>query len=157
MEGESGYFIEYHLGKIYDEYITFVIDDIKKKAKLGVLLNSQIWHNKPEILKEYIELTYIMINLGIESKIDDTLDIDKQLDKMREITKNYKTESDNSCEKYKDDKDNNIIKNNNIQELFKKRKANLFSQRKNKNNQKINEEKRLNLEEYILKYGYYKK
>ena len=157
LEGESGYFIEYHLGKIYDEYITFIIDDIKKKAKLGVLLNSQIWHNKPEILKEYIELTYIMINLGIESKIDDTLDIDKQLDKMREITKNYKTESDNSCEKYKDDKDNNIIKNNNIQELFKKRKANLFSQRKNKNNQKINEEKRLNLEEYILKYGYYKK
>ena len=41
IKGESGYYLEYYLGKIYDVHTCFIIDLIEDKTNLGILMDSK--------------------------------------------------------------------------------------------------------------------
>ena len=87
LEGDSGYFLEYFFGKVYDEYITELIDKIQNKTSLGVLLNSKLWHTDNNILIEYVKLKYYFINkyTSEELKVDEDLNIDGQIKEIKII------------------------------------------------------------------------
>ena len=150
IEGESGYFIEYFLGTIDDEYTSFLIDEIKNKTNLGLLLDSKLWHKELPILREYVELKYIILNNYQDITIDNKLDIYHQIDIMKKIIdeNNIKNEINNKIEdKFKE-----------LEQILKNKKNNIILKKQilNENEPKKKNE-RLKFREYIFNYGFYKK
>ena len=162
IDGESGYFLEYHLGKIHDIYTCFIIDDIEDETYLGVLLDSKLWHKELPILNKYVELKYIILKNYKEIIIDDTLDINQQISLMKNIIDKdkdkIKNEKSLDKEQSEEELDKKIIeKFKDIKLEPKKRKSNIFFKKHSKNNQNLDEEEHLNLRDYLFKYGFYKK
>ena len=162
IDGESGYFLEYHLGKIHDIYTCFIIDDIEDETYLGVLLDSKLWHKELPILNKYVELKYIILKNYKEIIIDDTLDINQQISLMKNIIDKDKDKIKNEKSLVKEQSEEELDKK--IIEKFKdiklepkKRKSNIFFKKHSKNNQNLDEEEHLNLRDYLFKYGFYKK
>ena len=81
--GDSGYFIEFFLGKINGIYTLSVIDTIENKTYLSVLLNAKLWHKELSIFKEYIKLKAIFINLFPKIAIDNKLNVYDQITFMK--------------------------------------------------------------------------
>ena len=161
IKGESGYFLEYYMGKIEDKYTTFIIDEIKNKTRLGILLDTKLWHKELQTLIEYVKLKYLIIIGYKEDNINNELDIHQQINKMKEFIKDYEMKFDKSSisvsnEKELDDKINEKFKDLQL----KKRKAKIISDNNNKQdkNKKIKKgNEKLNLREHLRKYGYLKK
>lgn len=78
--GDSGYLFEYFFGKIGNNYTMRVIDLLENEFKLGVLLDSKLWHNNISDLNEYIELLYIVHKYyNDEIKINANSNINEQI------------------------------------------------------------------------------
>ena len=154
--GESGYFIEYHLGKINDFYTFDIIDLIEDKTNLSVLLDAKFWHKDISVLQEYVKLKYIMIYKYNIKNIDNKLNIYEQIKKMKDIIANDNDEDNN------DDKSQVINKNELNDKInkrfnectYKNRKKRLFSEaiQKKKENRPIK-----NIKKTYLFNGFYKK
>ena len=154
--GESGYFIEYHLGKINDFYTFDIIDLIEDKTNLSVLLDAKFWHKDISVLQEYVKLKYIMIYKYNIKIIDNKLNIYEQIKKMKDIIANDNDEDNN------DDKSQVINKNELNDKInkrfnectYKNRKKRLFSEaiQKKKENRPIK-----NIKKTYLFNGFYKK
>ena len=161
IKGESGYFLEYFLGKIHDIYTCFIIDDIEDETNLGVLLDSKLWHKELPILNKYVELKYIIIKNYKGIIIDDTLNINQQINVMKNIIDKdqMKNENPNDKKQNEEELDNKIVeKFKDIKLEPKKRKSIIFFKKHNKTNQNLDEEEgHLNLRDYLFKYGFYKK
>ena len=161
MEGESGYFIEYFLGTIDDEYTSFLIDEIKNKTNLGLLLDSKLWHKELPILREYVELKYIILNNYKDITIDNKLDIYHQIDIMKKIIDENNIKNDESSKQIpsENETDNKIEgKFKDLKQLLKNRKNNMILKKQILNENKPKEKnEHLNFREYIFKYGFYKK
>lgn len=82
--GDSGYFLEYFLGKIGKEYILSIIDIIERKEDLSKLLIPELWHKDNQTFEEYIKLMFIKFQLLPETDIDD---IDNKEDIKSQIKK----------------------------------------------------------------------
>ena len=161
IEGESGYFIEYFLGTIDDEYTSFLIDEIKNKTNLGLLLDSKLWHKELPILREYVELKYIILNNYKDITIYNKLDIYHQIDIMKKIIDENNIKNDESSKQIpsENETDNKIEgKFKDLKQLLKNRKNNMILKKQILNENKPKEKnERLNFREYIFKYGFYKK
>ena len=83
FKGDSGYFIEYFLGKINNEYTIVVIDSMEKLTNLSKLLNPILWHKDISTFKEYLKLMYIYSDLFHGKNIDNNLTIFKQIEVMK--------------------------------------------------------------------------
>ena len=154
--GESGYFVEYYLGKIEENYTCFILDYIEDKTNLGVLLDAKIWHKELSTFNEYVALKCIMSDSYKEVKIDNSLDIYEQIKKMKQIIdKDIKKDYKDSQPTEQNKIDNEIFEKFN--DIIKKRKSSIFTKNTNTENKKIVKDKYLNLREYIFKYGFYKK
>ena len=149
------------MGKIEDKYTTFIIDEIKNKTRLGILLDTKLWHKELQTLIEYVKLKYLIIIGYKEDNINNESDIHQQINKMKEFIKDYEMKFDKSSisvsnEKELDDKINEKFKDLQL----KKRKAKIISDNNNKQdkNKKIKKgNEKLNLREHLRKYGYLKK
>ena len=84
FKGDSGYFIEYFMGKINNEYTIGVINTIIKFTNLSKLLNPKLWHKKFFIIKEYLKLKSIFLDLFPLNKIDNDFTIYEQIELMKE-------------------------------------------------------------------------
>ena len=159
-KGESGYFLEYYLGKIYDKYTSFILDDIEDETNLAVLLNTKLWHENLSKLIKYVELKYIFFKSYKNIIIDDNLDIDQQINQMQEIIyKNKKENNKNSEPAQQEEELENEIKEKFkliISQELKKRKSHI-DKSKSTLEKTTNEDEHLNLKEYLLRYGFYKK
>ena len=118
--GDSGYFLEYYFGKINNEYIVDIIDELEDKINLGVLLDNKLWHNKIDIFKEYITLKKYIHDNNIELIINENNNIFEQIQEIKKFiseNKNYIKNSNFIID--------NKIKNNffieNKDELFNKK------------------------------------
>lgn len=78
--GDSGYFLEYYLGKIDDSYTMKKLDMIENQCNLSSLLQPSLWHENLPMLKEYIKL-----NEEIISKYKGKVTINKELDLKNQI------------------------------------------------------------------------
>ena len=83
IKGDSGYFIEYFLGTINGEYMIAIIDNIENKTNLCKLLDHKLWHQKISILKEYVKLKSIFLDLYPEIIINNNLTIYEQIELMK--------------------------------------------------------------------------
>ena len=87
--GDSGYFLEFFFGTIGNENVIDVIDEIKDKTNLGILLNVELWNKNISHLRQYIELKYEFIQKSLDqNQIDLNNDIFKQIDQMEDILSN---------------------------------------------------------------------
>ena len=121
--GDSGYFIEYFLGKIEDYNVLSLIDFIENKTNLSELLDTELWHKKNEIFKEYIKLKVIYVDLfpmernEAYSNISDTIKFMKST-----ILKKLNEKNDNKDKNKTEDEINSLIKKtfkNSVQNLEK--------------------------------------
>lgn len=119
--GDSGYFIEFFLGKINGIYTLSVIDTIENKTYLSVLLNAKLWHKELSIFKQYIKLKAIFINLFPKIVIDNKLNVYDQITFMKS-----KIESDEE----KDEINSNKLIINTIDKKFDDSLKNLLKKRK---------------------------
>ena len=94
IKGDSGYLLEFFLGKIGEEYTLSLIDSIETKTDLSVLLDPMLWHKNLTKLQEYVKLMFIIINLYTDDlvKIDAKLNIDDQIKAMKKILYQKKME-----------------------------------------------------------------
>ena len=140
-KGDSGYFIEYFLGKINNEYTLCVIDMIEKKTNLAKLLDTKFWHKEISTFKEYIKyksVYYKYINEDEDFSKISILD-EIQLIKKRLIEKNIKIEVDALNDEVEDT--NELTKK--VDKLF----DNIWKNRKNiiKDEKKNGTEKKKNI------------
>ena len=130
FEGESGFFLEYFLGKIGKEFTLTLIDAIENSVDLRKLLDPKLWHSNLKTLQEYIKLMVIIKNSIPEIKIvelDEKLGIEEQITALKSKIIEQKKKNENEKDKSKnfneaeiDKKINEIFED--IVEKFKKRK-----------------------------------
>ena len=138
MNGETGYFLEFFFGKILNKYTIELMDQlIKEKVDLSVLLNTNLWHKKIELLNEYVKLKYFIVNKYKNDRIDfeklKNFNIYEQIKEMKELI--IKKEGSNDIEKiikkfFMSDDDNsirnNIIMKNEPKNTISKYKINRY-------------------------------
>ena len=122
LKGDSGYFIEYFLGKINNEYTLAVIDTIEKYTNLSKLLNPILWHKDFSTFKEYLKLKSICLELFKENNINNNDPIEKQIELMKkEINGEGKEIEDKKIEDKKSNEKDGVKREENekIDNLFK--------------------------------------
>ena len=178
FKGDSGYFIEYFLGKINDEYTIYVIDNIEEDTNLSRLLDPKFWHKEISILKEYLKLKSIFIFSFPKENLDNNATIYEQIKYMKkkieeEVQKSERKEqiSDEKELKLEDKDSNKVTKikdelNSKIDEKFNsiwnKRKNIMISKGKNIQSPiKKEKKKRINkVKEFLFEgftHGFYRK
>lgn len=176
--GDSGYFIEYFLGKINDEYTIAIIDTIEEDTNLSKLLDPKLWHKEISILKEYLKLKSIFIFSFPKENLDNNTTIYEEIKYMKkkieeEIQKSEgKDKKSNEKEQKSENKDSNkntkikVELNSIIDEKFnsiwKKRKNIIISKGKSIQSPKKNEKKKYRNKELELLFkgythGFYRK
>ena len=90
VDGETGFFIEFFFGKIFNKYTVELMDKlIKQKEDLSVLLDANLWHKKIGILNEYVKLKYFIVkkykNIKTDFVKNKDLNIYEQIREMQEI------------------------------------------------------------------------
>ena len=100
IKGDSGYLLEFFLGKIGEKYTLSLIDNIEIKADLSVLLDPMLWHKNLTKFQEYVKLIFIIDNLYTNDlvKIDAKQNIDSQIKVMKEILCQKKMEENGDNE-----------------------------------------------------------
>ena len=83
FDGDSGFLIEYFLGKIENYYTFQLIDNIEKRTNLSVLLDSKLLHTDLNTFREYIKLKIIISQLLPKMEINKELNISQQIDIMK--------------------------------------------------------------------------
>ena len=114
FEGESGFFLEYFLGKIGKEYTLTLIDAIENSVYLSKLLDPKLWHSNIKTLQDYIKLMVIIKNSIPEIKI---VELDEKLGIKQPITA---LKSKIIEQKKKDENEKDKLKNFNEEEIDKK-------------------------------------
>ena len=129
LKGDSGYFIEYFLGKINNEYTLAVIDTIEKYTNLSKLLNPILWHKDFSTFKEYLKLKSICLELFKENNINNNDSIEKQIESMKkEINGEGKEIQDKKIEDKKSNEKDGVKREENekidilFNDIWKKRK-----------------------------------
>ena len=121
--GDSGYFIEYFLGKIEDYNVLSLIDFIENKTNLSELLDTELWHKKNEIFKEYIKLKVIYVDLFPMERNEAYSNISDTIKFMKSTILKKLNEKNNDKDKNKtEDEINSLIKKtfkNSVQNLEK--------------------------------------
>ena len=141
---DSGYFIEYFLGKINNEYTLAIIDTIQNETNLSKLLDSKLWHRDISTFKEYLKMKSICLALFDEKNIDNNGTIYEEIKKMKEkIAKNnIKIENKEFSKniQVKLNSDEKIIQIFN--DIWKKKKDIIIKKRKDASPDKKDEEKK---------------
>jgi len=104
LKGDSGYFIEYFLGKINGEYTIAVIDTIQNETNLSKLLDSKLWHRDISTFKEYLKLKSICLSLFDKENIDNDEKINEDIKIMKKKINeaNIENEDKKSSEQIQD-------------------------------------------------------
>ena len=93
--GDSGYFIEYYFGKIYEEYTISLIDNIENKTNLGMLLTPSLWHKNIKLFQEYIKLKTILVTRLSNETYDKKLNINEEILEMKKLILSKKSRHEN--------------------------------------------------------------
>jgi hypothetical protein len=164
FKGDSGYFIEYFLGKINNEYTIAVIDTIQNDTNLSKLLDSKLWHTDNSTFKEYLKLKSICLDLFKEKNICDNGTINKEIELMKEkiLEKGIEIEDQESTEKIQDKIEPEEKINSLFNDTWKKRKNIIIKKGKDTSSDKKDEKKEVNnsfLKEFFAEFthGYYRK
>jgi hypothetical protein len=164
FKGDSGYFIEYFLGKINNEYTIAVIDTIQNDTNLSKLLDSKLWHTDISTFKEYLKLKSICLDLFKEKNICDNGTINKEIELMKEkiLEKGIEIEDQESTEKIQDKIEPEEKINSLFNDTWKKRKNIIIKKGKDTSSDKKDEKKEVNnsfLKEFFAEFthGYYRK
>lgn len=84
--GDSGYFLEFFFGKIKNENVFDIIEEIKDKTNLGILLDVKLWNNNILLFRQYIELKSYFVKKSLDqNNINLNDDIIQQINKMENI------------------------------------------------------------------------
>ena len=161
IKGDSGYFLEYFLGRINDEYTLSVIDTIEEKTNLSKLLDPKLWHKEISIFKEYLKLLSIFIFLFPEEKLDNNLTIYEQIKLMKPKLGEEETKLDEkgNDENTKIEADLNKIIDEKFKNIWKKRKNIKIVKRIEEQSPKKSEKKRrIDVKKFLgFTNGFYKK
>ena len=93
--GDSGYFIEYYFGKIYEEYTISLIDNIENKTNLGMLLTPSLWHKNIKLFQEYIKLKTILVTRLSNVTYDKKPNINEEILEMKKLILSKKPRHEN--------------------------------------------------------------
>ena len=164
FKGDSGYFIEYFLGKINNEYTIAVIDTIQNDTNLSKLLDSKLWHTDISTFKEYLKLKSICLDLFKEKNFDINGTINEEIELMKEtiLEKGIKIEDQKSTENIQDKIEPEEKINSLFNDTWKKRKNIIIKKGKDTSSDKKDEKKEVNnsfLKEFFAEFthGYYRK
>ena len=164
FRGDSGYFIEFFLEKINNEYTNAIIDTIENKTNLCKLLDAKLWHRELNIFKEYLKLKSIFLDYFPDHIIENNLNIYEQIKLMKEKIDKEKIKIED-----KQSNKNEEVKNNletKIDKMFdvvwKKRKNIKIKKGLDKTNSKKEEKKEFRnkfREEFFAEFthGFYRK
>ena len=164
FRGDSGYFIEFFLEKINNEYTNAIIDTIENKTNLCKLLDAKLWHRELNIFKEYLKLKSIFLDYFPDHIIENNLNIYDQIKLMKEKIDKEKIKIED-----KQSNKNEEVKNNletKIDKMFdvvwKKRKNIKIKKGLDKTNSKKEEKKEFRnkfREEFFAEFthGFYRK
>ena len=165
FRGDAGYFIEYFLGKINNEYTISVIDTIENKTNLSKLLEPKLWHKDISTFKEYLKLKSIFIKYHPENKIDnnnisiyDEIELMKKIINENDLKIEGKESNENDeVQKEPDEKINTIFN-----DIWKKRKSIMIEKGKGNPSEKKDENekktiKRKNVLYSDFTHGFYRK
>ena len=100
IDGESGYFLEFFFGKIFNKYTVELMDQlIKEKVDLSVLFDTNLWHKKIDVLIEYVKLKYFLVkkyknNKSDFEKLNEDLEINEQIKEMQNIIREKENSKD---------------------------------------------------------------